>query len=255
MSIIAERVKSGAARMGLELDDTAAQRFARYYDLLVEGNQKMNLTAVLEPEEAVDRHFLDSIAPAVLGLLPEGVKMVDVGTGAGFPGLPLLIARPDIQLTLVDSLNKRLEFLRDVLEELDLEAEIVHMRAEDFSRQPQYREQFDLAAARAVASVSPLMEYLLPCVKRGGAAICWKGPDIVQEAENARKAIFCSAAKRVSRLPIRCRSAIGSIACLTWTRFPARRRHIPARRVHLLRSPFRIRQSVALTRNFRHKER
>ena len=129
MSIIAERVKSGAARMGLELDDTAAQRFARYYDLLVEGNQKMNLTAVLEPEEAVDRHFLDSIAPAVLGLLPEGVKMVDVGTGAGFPGLPLLIARPDIQLTLVDSLNKRLEFLRDVLEELDLEAEIVHMRA------------------------------------------------------------------------------------------------------------------------------
>ena len=179
MSIIAERVKSGAARMGLELDDTAAQRFARYYDLLVEGNQKMNLTAVLEPEEAVDRHFLDSIAPAVLGLLPEGVKMVDVGTGAGFPGLPLFIARPDIQLTLVDSLNKRREFLRDVLEELDLEAEIVHMRAEDFSRQPQYREQFDLAAARAVASVSPLMEYLLPCVKRGGAAICWKGPDIV----------------------------------------------------------------------------
>ena len=148
MSIIAERVKSGAARMGLELDDTAAQRFARYYDLLVEGNQKMNLTAVLEPEEAVDRHFLDSIAPAVLGLLPEGVKMVDVGTGAGFPGLPLLIARPDIQLTLVDSLNKRLEFLRSVLEKLDLEAEIVHMRAEDFSRQPQYREQFDLAAAR-----------------------------------------------------------------------------------------------------------
>lgn len=183
MSIIAERVKSGAARMGLELDDTAAQRFARYYDLLVEGNQKMNLTAVLEPEEAVDRHFLDSIAPAVLGLLPEGVKMVDVGTGAGFPGLPLLIARPDIQLTLVDSLNKRLEFLRDVLEELDLEAEIVHMRAEDFSRQPQYREQFDLAAARAVASVSPLMEYLLPCVKRGGAAICWKGPDLCRKQE------------------------------------------------------------------------
>ena len=150
----------------------------------------MNLTAVLELEEAVDRHFLDSIAPAVLGLLPEGVKMVDVGTGAGFPGLPLLIARPDIQLTLVDSLNKRLEFLRGVLEELDLEAEIVHMRAEDFSRQPQYREQFDLAAARAVASVSPLMEYLLPCVKRGGAAICWKGPDIMQEAEKRPQGDF-----------------------------------------------------------------
>ena len=194
MSIIAERVNRSAARMGLELDDTAAQRFARYYDLLVEGNQKMNLTAVLEPEEAVDRHFLDSIAPAVLGLLPEGVKMVDVGTGAGFPGLPLLIARPDIQLTLVDSLNKRLEFLCGVLEKLDLEAEIVHMRAEDFSRQPQYREQFDLA------SVSPLMEYLLPCVKRGGAAICWKGPDIVQEAENARKAIFLLGGK--AREPI-----------------------------------------------------
>lgn len=198
--MIAERVKMGAEKMGIALDDVACKRFATYYDMLVEGNKVMNLTAVLEPEEAVDRHFLDCIAPVAKGLLPEGVKIVDVGTGAGFPGLPLLIARPDIKITLVDALNKRLNFIRSVLEELGLEAEIVHMRAEDFSRKPEYREQYDMAVARAVASVSPLMEYLLPCVKRGGAAMCWKGPDIVQEAESARKAIFLLGGK--ARQPI-----------------------------------------------------
>ena len=198
--MIAERVKMGAEKMGIALDDVACKRFATYYDMLVEGNKVMNLTAVLEPEEAVDRHFLDCIAPVAKGLLPEGVKIVDVGTGAGFPGLPLLIARPDIKITLVDALNKRLNFIRSVLDELGLEAEIVHMRAEDFSRKPEYREQYDMAVARAVASVSPLMEYLLPCVKRGGAAMCWKGPDIVQEADAARKAIFLLGGK--ARQPI-----------------------------------------------------
>ena len=198
--MIAERVKAGALAMGLELDQLACDRFAKYYDMLVEGNKVMNLTAVLEPEEAVDRHFLDCIAPVAQGIIPEGVKIVDVGTGAGFPGLPLLIARPDIKITLVDALNKRLNFIRSVLDELGLEAEIVHMRAEDFSRKPEYREQYDLAVARAVASVSPLMEYLLPCVRRGGVAMCWKGPDIAQEAEAARKAIFLLGGK--ARQPI-----------------------------------------------------
>lgn len=198
--MIAERVKSGAQRMGIALDALACERFARYYELLVEGNTRMNLTAVLEPEEAVDRHFLDCLAPVAQGLLPEGAKVVDVGTGAGFPGLPLLIARPDLKLTLVDALNKRLGFIQGVLDELGLQAEIVHMRAEDFSRKPEYREQYDIAAARAVAAVSPLMEYLLPCVQRGGFALCWKGPDISQEAEAARKAIFLLGGK--ARQPI-----------------------------------------------------
>ena len=198
--MIAERVKSGAQRMGIALDAQACERFARYYELLVEGNTRMNLTAVLEPEEAVDRHFLDCLAPVAQGLLPEGAKVVDVGTGAGFPGLPLLIARPDLKLTLVDALNKRLGFIQGVLDELGLQAEIVHMRAEDFSRKPEYREQYDIAAARAVAVVSPLMEYLLPCVRRGGFALCWKGPDISQEAEAARKAIFLLGGK--ARQPI-----------------------------------------------------
>ena len=105
-----------------------AERFALYHALLVEGNARMNLTTVLEPEEAVDRHFLDSLAPVALGLLPQGARAVDVGTGAGFPGIPLLIARPDLRLTLVDSLNKRLEFLRDVLNRLGLSAEDVYKR-------------------------------------------------------------------------------------------------------------------------------
>lgn len=188
--MIAQRVREGAAAMGLALGEEAAGRFARYYDLLVEGNACMNLTTVLEPEEAVDRHFLDSLAPVALGMIPEGATVVDVGTGAGFPGLPLLISRPDLRLTLVDALAKRLNFLRGVLDALGLEAEIVHMRAEDFSRRAEYREAFDLAVARAVAPVSPLMEYLLPCVRKGGAALCWKGPEGEREAQDARKAIF-----------------------------------------------------------------
>lgn len=198
--MIAERVRVGAAQMGIELDAEACARFQRYYEMLVEGNKLMNLTAVLEPEEAVDRHFLDCIAPVATDLIPQGAKLVDVGTGAGFPGLPLLIARPDLQITLVDALNKRLKFIQSVLDELGLSANIVHMRAEDFSRKPEYREQFDIATARAVAAVSPLMEYLLPCVRRGGYALCWKGPDIAQEAEAAKKAIFLLGGK--AREPI-----------------------------------------------------
>lgn len=188
--MIKQRVRDGAAIMGIELDDEASDRFETYYHMLVEGNTRMNLTTVLQPDEAVDRHYLDCIAPAALGLIPQNAKLVDVGTGAGFPGVPLLIARPDIKLTLVDSLNKRLGFITEVLEKLGLSASIVHMRAEDFSRQTQHREKYDIAAARAVASVSPLMEYLLPCVRKDGYALCWKGPDIVQEAEAARKAIY-----------------------------------------------------------------
>lgn len=134
--MISERVQQGALPDGHRAPAGGRpERFALYHALLVEGNARMNLTTVLEPEEAVDRHFLDSLAPVALGLLPQGARAVDVGTGAGFPGIPLLIARPDLRLTLVDSLNKRLEFLRDVLNRLGLSAEIVHMRAEDFSHQ------------------------------------------------------------------------------------------------------------------------
>ena len=126
---------------------------------------------------------------------------MDVGTGAGFPGIPLLIARPDLRLTLVDSLNKRLEFLRDVLNRLGLSAEIVHMRAEDFSHQAAHREQYDVAVARALAALSPLMEYLLPCVRREGVAICWKGPGVEEEAAAARRALFLLGGKAREPLP------------------------------------------------------
>ena len=159
--MISERVQQGALQMGIALPPEAAERFALYHALLVEGTARMNLTTVLEPEEAVDRHFLDSLAPVALGLLPQGARAVDVGTGAGFPGIPLLIARPDLRLTLVDSLNKRLEFLRDVLNRLGLSAEIVHMRAEDFSHQAAHREQYDVATARG-------RRHLLEGPRRGG---------------------------------------------------------------------------------------
>ena len=199
--MIAERLRRGAEEMGIDLPAEAPERFERYYALLCEGNARMNLTTVLEPEEAVDRHFLDSLAPVSLGLLPPGTRVVDVGTGAGFPGLPLLIVRPDLCLTLVDALNKRLEFLRGVLAELGLQAEIVHLRAEDFGRLPERREAYDVAVARALAALPPLMEYLLPCVRRGGIALCWKGPGVEEEAAAARRALFLLGGKARQPLP------------------------------------------------------
>ena len=188
--MIGDRIARQSEAMGLTLDEKALKRFEKYYEMLLAGNEKMNLTTVLDPDEAVDRHFMDCLAPVKLGLLPENAKLVDIGTGAGFPGLPLLIARPDLKVTLVDALNKRLGFIREVLDALELDAKLVHLRAEDFSHKPEYREQFDVAAARAVAGLSPLMEYLLPSVRRGGFALCWKGPGVEQEIAEARKAIF-----------------------------------------------------------------
>ena len=186
--MIAERVKSGAQRMGIALDAQACERFARYYELLVEGNTRMNLTAVLEPEEAVDRHFLDCLAPVAQGLLPEGAKVVDVGTGAGFPGIPLSILRQDIRVTLLDSLGKRVEFLQSVIDALQLNACAVHIRAEEAGRQAAYRDAFDIAVSRAVAPMNVLCELCLPLVRPGGQLLALKGPGLdeeIRQAENA----------------------------------------------------------------------
>ena len=188
--MISERVQQGALQMGIALPPEAAERFALYHALLVEGNARMNLTTVLEPEEAVDRHFLDSLAPVALGLLPQGARAVDVGTGAGFPGMPLLILRPDLQMTFLDALNKRILFLEDALARLGLKAETLHARAEDAAKMAAHREQYDAAVSRAVANAATLEELTLPFVQKGGVAIAWKGPGVAEEMTAARRAAF-----------------------------------------------------------------
>ena len=180
-----------------------AEQLQRYHQLLLEWNQRMDLTAVSGEEEMLDRHYTDSLmALTVPGLIPDGVSLIDVGTGAGFPGLPLKILRPDLSLHLLDAQQKRLTFLSCVTESLGLDnVTMVHLRAEDGGRNQCYRERFDLAVARAVAPLPVLAELLLPFVKTGGKAVCWKGPALTEEREQGRKAAFLLGGKLSETIP------------------------------------------------------
>lgn len=182
---IKKRLAELCGKMGVALSEKQLGQFQRYMELLVEWNQKMNLTAITDPEGVTVKHFYDSLLLLKAVELPEGASLIDVGTGAGFPGIPVKIARPDVKLTLLDSLNKRLVFLAEVCRELGIEAEIRHARAEEGGRQKELREQFDFATARAVAGMNVLSEYCIPFVKEGGAFIAMKGPDGEEEAKAA----------------------------------------------------------------------
>ena len=149
-----------------DLTDKQLGQFETYYEMLADWNTRINLTAITDPDGVAKKHFLDSLAAAPY--LKQGASMADVGTGAGFPGLPLLILRPDLTVTLIDSLQKRLVFLEAVLKELKLKAELVHARAEDAGQNPMYRERFDVALTRAVSALPVLCELTLPLVKVGG---------------------------------------------------------------------------------------
>lgn len=172
----------------LRPDLTAAQlqQFETYYAMLADWNTRVNLTAITEPEDVAKKHFLDSLAAAPY--LKPNASVADVGTGAGFPGLPLLILRPDLRVTLIDSLQKRLVFLEAVLKELKLTAELVHARAEDAGQNPMYREKFDVALTRAVSALPVLCELTLPLVKVGGRSIAYKG-DSVEELAASKNAL------------------------------------------------------------------
>lgn len=171
-----------------ELTEKMSEQFENYMKLLLEWNEKINLTAITKEDDIILKHFIDSLT--ICKYIESGGKIVDIGTGAGFPGIPVKIAREDISLTLVDALNKRIIFLNEVIKELNLEkVETLHYRAEEFGQNKKYRQNFDIATSRAVANLSTLVEYLLPLVKIGGKCICMKGPEIKEELENGKKAI------------------------------------------------------------------
>lgn len=179
-----------AEELGVSLTDEQIGRFLRYYELLIEWNEKINLTAITEYQDVMKKHFIDSISLAKACDLNQEIRLIDVGTGAGFPGLALKIAFPNLEVTLLDSLNKRIIFLEAVVRELGLsKVETVHGRAEDLARQKAFRETFDLCVSRAVANLSTLSEYCLPFVKAGGKFISYKSEKIVEEIENSEKAI------------------------------------------------------------------
>lgn len=182
-------------------DDAQAEKFIRYFELLVLWNQKMNLTAITEPEEVVAKHFADSLLPA--DLIPLNARCIDVGTGAGFPGVPLLIMRPDLHMTLLDSLAKRLTFLEELMPELGIaRVPLLHARAEDAGRDNGLRGKFDIALTRAVASAPALLEWTIPLLKVGGASLMYKGPKAEEElASCARAETLLRCTAQLKRFP------------------------------------------------------
>lgn len=173
----------------ISLSDKQKENFLIYEKMLVEWNEKMNLTAITEENQIAVKHFIDSISVLKFVEIKMNSSVIDIGTGAGFPGIPLKIMRPDIKLTLLDSLNKRLIFLGEVCRAINESADIIHARAEEYSRKSEYREKFDYAVSRAVANLPSLCEYCIPYVKRGGMFISMKGSDGENELEVSKNAI------------------------------------------------------------------
>ena len=183
-----------AADLGIILSDEMKRQFSKYYEMLVEWNKVMNLTGITEYEEVYEKHFLDSIcivkafSEKNIFLSDTTKKVIDIGTGAGFPGIPLKIVFPDMDITLLDSLNKRINFLNAVIEELGLSGiDTIHGRAEDYAKNQQHREKYDLCVSRAVANLSTLSEYCVPFLKRGGYFISYKSGEVDEELKGMQK--------------------------------------------------------------------
>lgn len=185
-------------QLNIELSDVQIEQFYNYMNILIEWNKVMNLTGITEPKEVIIKHFIDSLT--VLNKIDKQSKIIDVGTGAGFPGIPIKIAFPKTEVVLLDSLNKRINFLNEVIEKLQLKnIKTIHGRAEDYGKDKMYREKYDIAIARAVAPLNILLEYLMPFVKVNGKCICMKGSNSEEEIKNSNNAVKILGGKILSK--------------------------------------------------------
>ena len=183
-------IKDSLLSIGIDISDAQSQQFLQYYEMLIEKNKVMNLTAITEFDDVVMKHFIDSLIITKYLDFNNVRSMIDIGTGAGFPGIPLKIVFPDVKVTLMDSLNKRIDFLNEVIERLKLNnISAVHERAETLGHNEKFREKYDLCVSRAVANLSVLSEYTIPFVKAGGYFAAYKGSDIDKEVDESKKAI------------------------------------------------------------------
>lgn len=183
-------LEQGLSQLNIQSTDNQIEQFMKYYDLLIEKNKVMNLTSITDLNEVMTKHFLDSVLISNVLDMSDYSTLVDVGTGAGFPGIPIKILFPHLKVTLIDSLNKRLKFLDDVISKLELNGiETVHGRAEDLGHNDLYREKYDLCVSRAVANLSTLSEYCIPFIKKSGVFASYKASDSEEEINNSKNAI------------------------------------------------------------------
>ena len=201
MSYDLTKFKHGLEELNITLTDEQIEQFLRYYEMLVEKNKVMNLTGITEYEEVIQKHFLDSLSliRVIPDIASQKLTVIDLGTGAGFPGIPLKIAFPELEITLMDSLNKRILFLQEVINALDLKkVSAVHGRAEEMASNAAHRQQYDLCVSRAVSNLAVLTEYCLPFVKKGGLFVSYKSADSDAEIQEGKKAISILGGKLTS---------------------------------------------------------
>lgn len=201
MMINKQQLSEESAKLGVILSNEQLDQFDEFAEMLIETNKQFNLTAIKDPDEIVVKHFADSISLLSVIDIPQGAKIIDVGTGAGFPGVPLLIARPDLNMTLLDSTGKKLAFVSDSLIKLDLKADVIHARAEELGRDS-YREKYDFCCSRAVAALNVLCEFCLPFLKVGGIFAAMKGAKADEELGLSRTAIRTLGGKFIGSRPL-----------------------------------------------------